>query len=93
MLEFIVNLVIARSIFDFTLNVTELLQTEQGDVSNSVYMIESLIRLVHEVCKNIDANHKIRYGNGMSLLFPNITKRKSPTVKRQTNRQLLKFKE
>jgi len=46
--EFIVNLVITRSVFDMSFSVTQLLQSKGNDIADGIHMIESLIFLVHK---------------------------------------------
>jgi hypothetical protein len=86
--EFIVNLVITRSVFDLTLSATQLLQSTTNDISDGVNTIKALIMLVHEIRKNIDERHKIWYQQALSLAASvNVSEHKQRSVKRQINRE------
>ena len=47
--EFVVNLVVTRSVFDLSLSVTQLLQSKSNDIADGINMIESLLNLIHAV--------------------------------------------
>ena len=52
--EFVVNLVVTRSVFDLSLSVTQLLQSKSNDIADGINMIESLLNLIHEIRKNVE---------------------------------------
>ena len=86
--EFIVNLVITRSVFDLSLGVTQLLQSKSNDIADGINMIESLINLVHEIRKNVDGFHDKCYKQILSLAKDLDLDEKVPRfAKRQQHRE------
>ena len=65
--EFVVNLVVTRSVFDLSLSVTQLLQSKSNDIADGINMIESLLNLIHEIRKNVDGFHDKCYSQILLL--------------------------
>ena len=59
--DFLINLVFTFKIFDFTLLVTELLQSKKNDIADGIHMIESLISLFFSIRKKSDTYHAMWY--------------------------------
>ena len=87
--EFLANLVITRSIFDLSLNVTELLQSKNNDIADGVNQIRSLIKLVDRSRDKhyIQAFHDECYAKVLELAKTLKIKETMPRLcGRQTNR-------
>ena len=51
--DFLINLIVTYNIFDYSLLVTELLQSKKNDIADEVGMLESLISLlIRENCES-----------------------------------------
>ena len=65
--EFIVSLVIARSVLDRTLPVTKLLQTKTADILDGIHLISSLKTLGNVMRTEVDFYHNLWYKEALSL--------------------------
>jgi len=65
--EFIIAMVISRSILDYTLCVTELLQGPTKDICEGLHLITSLRSLIQNIKCDIDNYHNLWYEKAISL--------------------------
>ncbi|XP_057291325.1 52 kDa repressor of the inhibitor of the protein kinase-like [Hydractinia symbiolongicarpus] len=85
--EFVVTLVITRSIFDVTLHVTQLLQNKSIDIMDSIDLIKTLQNVLRQTRNNVDHFHDLWYKETLSLCAKvGIEEEKKRTVGRQINR-------
>ena len=82
--DFLVNLVITYHVLQFSLLVTELLQSKKNDIADGTHMIQSLIRRVGVIRTESDKYHAIWYGKSLEIAkLLNIKEKKPRTNKRQ----------
>ena len=85
--EFVVSLVISRSVLDRTLPVTKLLKSKTNDVLDGIHLIESLKTLASTMRQNIDHFHSTWYAEAITLSMKvNVDETKPRTCNRQSNR-------
>ena len=85
--EFIVSLVVTRSVFDMTLPVTYLLQSSSLDVINGFHLIESVKSLFLTVRNSVQVYHDKWYTEAVALAREvNIEEGKRRTCKKQVHR-------
>jgi len=85
--DFLINLIVTFKIFDFTLLVTELLQSKKNDIADGIHMIQSLISLFKSIRTNCDTYHAIWFEEAESLANKFQIAIKTPRItKRQTQR-------
>lgn len=90
--DFIVALVITRSILDMTLPVTELLQAKAVDISDSVKLISALKRLISSKRSSVDEHHEKWYEKVLLLSEKvNVPEAKPRTAALQRNRSNVPF--
>ena len=65
--DFIVSLVISRSVLDRTLPVTQLLQSKTAEVLDGLHLISSLKTLGHNMRVNVDDFHGVWYEEPLEL--------------------------
>jgi hypothetical protein len=65
--EFIVSLVITRSVFDITLPVTQLLQSKSLDIYNGISMITALKNSLKAHLRSVESKHKEWYSIVLKL--------------------------
>ena len=85
--DFLINLVVTFKIFDFTLLVTELLQSKKNDIADGIHMIESLISLFFSIRKKSDTYHAMWYEEAVGLANKFKIAVKTPRI---TKRQILR---
>ena len=76
--DFIVSLVITRSVFDLTLPVIELLQGKSIDILDGFRLVQSLKDLVCAIRNNIDQYHAKWYSEALHLATSVNTEENSP---------------
>ena len=84
--EFIVTLVISRSVLDRTLPVMKLSQSKDNDILDEIHLIESLKSLAAYMRREVDYFHDIWYTQALSLAKDvNVLEAKPRTCRRQIN--------
>ena len=85
--EFVVTMLITRSVFYLTLGVTKLLQARTNDISDAKHLIDSLKTSVSGIRTNIDLNHSEWYEQALRLSAKvDVYESKPRTNQRQRNR-------
>jgi len=85
--DFIVNLIMTYKVFDLTMDVTVLLQSKKNDIADGIHMINSLLKLLAETRKDVDAKHAEWYHQAVDLANKlDIPVQKLRTTGRQTLR-------
>ena len=91
--DFIVALVICRSIFDSTIGVTQLLQGKSIDIMDGIHLINSLKNSVINMRNSVDAYHGKWYSEALALARKvEVDESKLRTVGKQTTRANTPFK-
>ncbi|XP_057307639.1 52 kDa repressor of the inhibitor of the protein kinase-like [Hydractinia symbiolongicarpus] len=85
--DFIITMVITRSLFDITLPVTRMLQSKSNDIFEGLHMIDALKSAAMATRNAVDAYHEMWYEKAVSLAQKVcVTPTKPRTCGRQKNR-------
>ena len=91
--DFLITLIVTYNIFNYTLLVTELLQSKNNDIADGIHMIDSLISLLSEIRENCDIYHNKWFQQAVdiaekfdiSVSHPRITKKQTQRANHPSN--------